>query len=93
MIQNIPEELSFVTNPQAQLYYFKTFWGVFHFVLSSQLKRSVIYSNKNDIYVLIYELPNNLKLWILGNYEILGKSQNQTEYNLVPKLLNKVRIR
>ena len=44
------------------------------------------------IYVLIYELPNNLKLWILGNYEILGKSQNQTEYNLVPKL-NKVRIR
>ena len=44
--------------------------------LSLQVKRSVIISNKHGIYVLIQELPNNLRLRILENKEISGKSQN-----------------
>ena len=39
---------------------------------SSQVKRIVIISNKYGI----YELPNKLKLRILGNLERSGKSQN-----------------
>ena len=35
--------------------------------LSPQVKRSVIISNKHGTYELSYELPNNLRLRILGN--------------------------
>ena len=35
--------------------------------LSRQVKRSMINSNKHGIYELPYELPNNLKVRILGN--------------------------
>ena len=38
-------------------------------LLSSQVKRSAIISNKHDIYVLPHELPNDLRLRILGNYQ------------------------
>ena len=36
----------------------------------------MIISNKNGIYELPQQLPNKLRLRILGNNEILGKSQN-----------------
>ena len=42
--------------------------------LSPQVKRSVIISYKYGIYKLPHELPNNLRLRILGNQEISGKS-------------------
>ena len=44
--------------------------------ISKQVKRSMIISNKHGTYELLYELPNNQ---ILGNYEILEKSQNFIE--------------
>ena len=34
---------------------------------SPKVKRSVIISNKHGIYELLHELPNDLKLKILGN--------------------------
>ena len=42
--------------------------------LSPQVKRSLIISSTYGIYELSYELPNDLRLRILGNYEISGKS-------------------
>ena len=55
------------------------------FFLSPQVKRRVIISNKYGIYELPHELPNNLRLRILGNEEISGKSQNFIElYPSVP---------
>ena len=47
--------------------------------LSSQAKRSAIISNKQDVNELSHELPNDLRLWILGNKEKSGKSQNLLE--------------
>ena len=35
--------------------------------LSPQVKRSVIVSNKHDIYEMADELPNDLRLPIIGN--------------------------
>ena len=35
--------------------------------LSPQVKRSVIIGNKHGIYELFHELPNDLRLTILGN--------------------------
>ena len=43
--------------------------------LSPQVKRIVIISNKHGIYELPHELPDDLRLRILGNYEILRRSQ------------------
>ena len=43
------------------------------------MKRSMIISNKHGIYELSYELPNKLRLRILGYEEMLGKPQNLTE--------------
>ena len=40
---------------------------------SPQVKRTVIVSNKYGIFELPHELPNNLRLRILRNYEISGK--------------------
>ena len=40
-----------------------------------QAKRNVIFSISNLVYELPHELPSNLRLRILGNNEILGKSQ------------------
>ena len=39
----------------------------------------MIISNKHGIYELPHELPNELRLRILGNEEISGKSQNFME--------------
>ena len=52
-------------------------------LLSPQIKGSVIISNKHGTYELIHELPNDLSLSILRNYEISVKSQNFIEYSLV----------
>ena len=42
---------------------------------SPQVKRHLIFSAKNIIYVLPHKLLNHLTLRILGNQEILGKGQ------------------
>ena len=44
--------------------------------LSLQMTWSMISNNKHGIYGLYHELPNNLKVTILGNYEIPGQSQS-----------------
>ena len=60
--------------------------------LSPQVKRSANISNKYDIYELPHGLQNDLRLTILGNYEISGKSQNFINYSLVPILTPKMKI-
>ena len=40
-----------------------------------QVKRNVISSIVNLLYELSHDLPNDVRLEILGNKEILGKSQ------------------
>ena len=42
-------------------------FDVFQIFLSPQVKRIVSISNKHGIYELLHELPNNLRLTILGN--------------------------
>ena len=44
----------------------------------------MIISNKDGIYQLPYELLNDLRLTILGNYKKSTKSQHFVDYNLVP---------
>lgn len=44
--------------------------------LSLQMTWSMISNNKHGIYGLYHELLNNLKVSILGNYEIPGQSQS-----------------
>ena len=46
---------------------FSDFLMVEKIFLSPKLKRSVIFSNKPDIYELPHELPNDLRLRTLGN--------------------------
>ena len=46
---------------------------------STQVKQSMIISNKHDVYEFSHELPNELRLRILGNYKISGKSQSVVE--------------
>ena len=53
------------------------FWDfliLYQIFFSPQVKQSVIISNKHGIYELPHELPNNLRLRILWNYERSGKS-------------------
>ena len=47
--------------------------------LLPQVKRCAIITYKHGIYELPHELPNNLRLRILGNLEILGKHLNFIE--------------
>ena len=47
---------------------------------SQQVEQSAIISNKHGIYELPQELSNDLRLRILRNSEISGKSQNFTEW-------------
>ena len=49
---------------------------------SPQVKRHLIFSAKNIIYVLPHKLLNHLTLRILGNQEILGKGQDWLETEL-----------
>ena len=51
----------------------------YQFFLSAQVKRHVIFSYKHGKYELTHELPNDLRLRILGNQEILGKCLNFVE--------------
>ena len=48
-------------------------------LFSSQMKRSVIISNKYGIYELSHELGKNLRPRTVGNWEISGKFQNFIE--------------
>ena len=50
--------------------------------LSPQVKQIVIISNKHGIYWLPNELPNDLRVRILGNQEILSRSQIFIELQL-----------
>ena len=43
--------------------------------LSQQMKRIVIINNKHGMYELPHEFPNDLRLRILENKEILRRSQ------------------
>ena len=45
----------------------------------AQVKRCLIITYKNGIYELPHELPNDLRLAVLGNYEISGKCLNFIE--------------
>ena len=47
--------------------------------ISPKLKQNMIISNKHGIYKLPHKLLNCVRLRILGNSEILGKSQNVIE--------------
>ena len=55
---------------------------LFSIIFSPQVKRSKIINNKYGIYELPHQLPNDLKLRILGNQEISSKSQNVLELKL-----------
>ena len=59
-------------------------------LLSLQVKRSAIISNKLGIYELPHELVNDLRLRIFGNLERPGKSQNFLE--LVPSRPPKIKV-
>ena len=59
-----------------------TLWDIFNFyqiLLLAQVKRSAIISNKQGVYELLDELPDDLRLRILGNKKKQGKSQNLLE--------------
>ena len=51
----------------------------YQILLSPQVKRSAVISNKHGIYELPQELLNNLRLRILENLQMSGKFQNFTE--------------
>ena len=58
------------------------FWDfliLYQTFFSPQVKRSVIIRNKHGIYKLSQELPNDVRLRILGKLERSGKSQNPIE--------------
>ena len=57
-------------------------WDILNFyqiLLLAQVKRSAIISNKQGVYELPDELPDDLRLRILGNKKRQGKSQNLLE--------------
>ena len=49
------------------------------FFLAPQVKQSVIISNKYGTYELPHDLPNDLRLRILGDWEISRKFHNFIE--------------
>ena len=55
---------------------FLMFYQIF---LPPHMKRSAIISNKDGIYKLLHELPNDLRFRILENEERPGKSQKFIE--------------
>ena len=70
-------KLFFATIMEILLWNFLMFYQI---LLSPQVKRSVIISNKQGVYRLVHKLLNNLRLSILGNKEKPGKSQNLLEW-------------
>ena len=70
---------------------FIIFWDFlmfYQFLCSLQVRRCAIISYKHGIYDLPHELPSNLKLRILGNQKISGKSLNPKNDSLVPNFVN-----
>ena len=66
-----------------QTIFFIIFWDLLKFsqiFLSSLVKRWAIVTYKDGIYELSHELPNDLRLRILRNLEILGNCLNFTEW-------------
>ena len=55
------------------------FWDFYQIFFSPRVKRDVIISTNYGIYGLLHELPNNLRLRILANYERSGRPQNFIE--------------
>ena len=58
-------------------------WDILNFyqiLLLVQVKRSAIISNKQRVYELPDELPDDLRLRILGNKKRQWKSQNLLEW-------------
>ena len=55
---------------------FSDFLILYQILFSPHVKRSVIISNKHGIYELPHELPNDLRLGILGSQEKSQKSLN-----------------
>ena len=66
----------FQTIIETILWEFLMFYQIF---LSWQVKCCAIISNKQSVYELPHELPNDLRLRIFGNKEKLGKSGNVLE--------------
>ena len=52
----------------------------YQMLLSPKWKRLTIITYKHGMYELPYELPNDLRLRILGNMKILGKCLNLIEW-------------
>ena len=81
-IQSSDEFHTFLTNFELLLVttmmdiMFSEFLILYQFIFSPQMKRRMVISNKVGIYELPHELPNNLRLRILGNEETSAKSQN-----------------
>ena len=62
---------------------FRIFWGILIFYqiyLSPQVKRCAIITYKHGIYESPQELPNELRLRILGDGKISGKCLNSIEW-------------
>ena len=63
------------------------FWDFLMFeqiFLSRLVKRSMIISDKHGIFKLPHELPDSLRLMVLGNYEVSRRFQNFS--SLPPKI-------
>ena len=52
---------------------------LYQIFLSPQVKRCAIITYKHSIYELPHELPNDIRVRMLGNEEILGKPENFIE--------------
>ena len=59
------------------LWDFLMFYQIF---LSPQVKQSAIVSNKQGVYELPHELPNDLRLRLIGNMKKSGKSRKSLEW-------------
>ena len=60
--------------------------------VSSQVKLSVIISNKQGIYHLPYQLPSDLTLRILGKLEIPENLKTSYNYSLVLSVSSKIKV-
>ena len=64
-------------NKILQTIIFIIFWDP---LMSPQVKLCAIITYKHGVYKLPHDLPNDLRLTILGNYQILGKCLNFTKW-------------
>ena len=71
--------ISIAIQPSISFIIFLDFSMFYQIFLSPQVKRWVIITYKNGMYKLPHNLPNDLKLRILGNQEISGKCLNFIE--------------